>query len=521
MEILSFFDMRKETKIFTLIFIISFLIPITSCIFTVNAKDYPPINVHLSWQNETRTTMTMSWKTEGSTASIVQYGLDAAYGHQVEGAAGILHTVEVTGLTPDSVYHYRVGGGKEWSTDFTFKTGTNGKHTKFVAWGDSRHFRTERKELMNTVNSLEHDFSLFTGDFVDSGDDVNQWDNWFVDFAPLLNHIPFMAVQGSHEQNHSNYDDFFAIPGNEDYYSFNYGPIHFICLHTDIPDYGGTFNDTIDWLLNDLETHKNYEWKIVAQHNPAYSSSENYLQGEFDDILSLFVPIFEENNISMVIAGHKHLYERLQKNNITYIVSGGAGAKPHAFIEDYKIEESIYAETAYHAVLIEVFENQIDLRAFRTDKSLMDQFTINKEDKPDLRCNTLPFNNKISKGENQEVIISIKNIGERNITEETTARIKISNGETWDVIVPPLNVYESVDFSYEWNATENVLYTWTITTDIDNQIDEVVEDNNQVMIFFDATEPEETIFFIKGIWGIIASLSTIILVAVIKQRRKK
>ena len=114
-----------------------------------------------------------------------------------------------------------------------------------------------------------------------------------------------------------------------------------------------------------------------------------------------------------------------------------------------------------------------------------------------------------------------KNIGEINITEETLARIEISNGESWDVTVPPLDVYESVDFLYEWNATESEIYTWTISTDVEDQIDEVVEDNNQVVLTFDASEPEETSFFVRGFWGILAFLSSIMLVAVVKQRRRK
>ena len=515
-------SMKLKTKTFAFFLMFSLLVPTIGWFTAVSAKDYYPIDVHLSWQNDTKTTMTMTWKTEGSTASIVQYGLDNSYGYQEEGDAGIWHTVEITGLVPDTIYHYRVGGGKKWSNDFTFKTGTSGKNTKFVAWGDSRHFREERRELMNTVNSLDHDFSVFTGDFVDSGADVNQWYNWFADFAPLLNHIPFMAVQGSHDQNHSNYYNFFAFPGREEYYSFNYGPIHFICLHSEIPNYGGTFNETIDWLVNDLETHKDYDWKIVLQHTPAYSSSSNYHDGEFDEIISLFVPIYEEYNITMVIAGHKHLYERLQKNNITYIISGGAGAKPHAFIESYIIEESIYGESAYHAVLLETLENQLDLRAFRSNKTLMDQFTINKIDKPDLKCNTLPFNNKVNLGENQEVVISIKNIGEQNITEETTARIEISSGETWDITVPPLDVYESIEFTYDWNATENLLYSWTITTDVENQIDEIAEDNNQLIIRYDATiETEKTSLFGNNNWSFLLILGSVISVMVIKRRKNK
>ncbi|MHA1591747.1 MAG: fibronectin type III domain-containing protein [Candidatus Heimdallarchaeaceae archaeon] len=516
----------KLKSLRSLLIIILIITPLVITFQLAFAQETDPRFVHLSWQNDTATTMTISWQTTDETSSIVQYGADVSYGNEdtgdfVSGAAGIWHHVELTGLSPDTIYHYRVGDGETWSKDYTFKTGTTGKHAKFVAWGDSRHNRPERRELMNTVNTLDFDFSMFNGDLVDDGDFAIQWPRWFSDFAPILNRMPFMSVMGSHEQNHSNYYDAFAFPGIEEYYSFNYGPIHFICLHSEPEYYGVTWDEQVDWIIDDLALHQDYEWKIVVQHQPAYSSSFKYESGDYDDILNLLVPIYEENNISMVLSGHDHFYERLHKNNITYVVTGGAGAPLYDVVEALIIEESAYAESVNHAVLIEVNEDQIDMRAFRTDRSLMDQYTLNKVDKPDLRCNTLPFSNKITKGVDLQVNITIKNIGEVNITEETTARVLISNGETWDITVPALDVYESVDFTYVWSAPESELYTWTITTDVNGQIDEVVEDNNQVIFTFDATEPESSSFFVEGIWGLLATLGSIMVAAVIMKRRKK
>jgi hypothetical protein len=329
-----------------------------------------------------------------------------------------------------------------------------------------------------------------------------------------------MGVLGSHDDNHSNYYDAFALPGKEEYYSFNYGPVHFIGLHSEISYWGGTYNETIDWLIEDLETHNDYKWKIVAQHLTCYASAAQYHSGWFDEMLTLFVPIFEEYNITMVFSGHNHLYERLHKNNITYIITGGAGAPLYDVVEDYFIEESAHIESVYHAVLVEIFENQIDVRAFKRDLTIMDQYTLNMEDKPDLRCNNLPSTTKITKGEDNEIVITIKNIGEEEITEATVAKVEISNGETWNIDVPPLDVYESIDFTYNWKAPGKELYTWTITTDINEQIDEV-EEENQLQFYFDATEPDGTAFFIQGIWGILASLSTLFIITVILNKRKQ
>ncbi len=488
------------------------------------AKEVQPRYVHLSWQNDTATTMTVSWNTIDLTSSIVHYGVDNSYGNEATGAEGSWHHVELTSLNPDTVYHYRVGNGKVWSTDSTFKTGTLGVHARFVAWGDSRTNRPERKEIMNTVNTLEFDFSVFDGDLVESGRDVDQWYNWFADFSPLLKHIPFMSVLGNHENNHSNFYNVFAYPGKEEYYSFNYGPIHFIGLHTCVPDYGGTFDEQIDWLLTDLDVNKNYKWKIVIMHRPAYSSSLRNYNGDYEDIQTLLVPIFEEHNITMVVSGHDHWYERLQKNNITYIVAGAAGAPLYEINEFYKIEESMYAESVLHAVFLEVYENQIDLRTFKSDRTIIDQYTINKESKPDLRCNNLPFIYSVSKNDSQDITITISNIGEVNITEATKARVEISTGESWEITIPPLNISESVSFEYDWEVPDKELYTWTVTVDTENQINEIEEDNNQIKFYFDAREPEETektSFFAEGIWSFIAALSTIIAVVIIKKKRKK
>ncbi|MHA1304834.1 MAG: fibronectin type III domain-containing protein, partial [Candidatus Heimdallarchaeaceae archaeon] len=65
-------------------------------------------NIHLSWQNNSSTTITVSWRTVDEGPSIVEYGLTTSYGQRVTGDNGIFHHVELTNLQPNTVYHYRV-----------------------------------------------------------------------------------------------------------------------------------------------------------------------------------------------------------------------------------------------------------------------------------------------------------------------------------------------------------------------------------------------------------------------------
>ena len=118
--------------------------------------------------------------------------------------------------------------------------------------------------------------------------------------------------------------------------------------------------------------------------------------------------------------------------------------------------------------------------------------------------------------------ITIANIGGEDITEETKARVEISNGETWDITVPPLDANETATFQYKWKTKDPGMHIWTVTVDVDGQIDEVVEENNvREFILNPSKDVEGTFYFAEGIWGFIAILSTTIAVTVIIRKRKK
>jgi hypothetical protein len=72
--------------------------------------------------------VTITWETTVDTTGKVEYGLDTSYGSstQYETGATKSHSINITGLTPDTSYHYRVvnkyNGNEVQSNDFTFST---------------------------------------------------------------------------------------------------------------------------------------------------------------------------------------------------------------------------------------------------------------------------------------------------------------------------------------------------------------------------------------------------------------
>jgi hypothetical protein len=518
--------MKSKKPYFLLVISILIISPLTIFNFEVNAQDYNPKHIHLSWQHDTTTTMTIGWRTTEPTDAVVEYGLDTSYTDDVTVSEDKgWHFVELTSLEPDTVYHYRVGNGEVWSEDYTFKTGTTGKHTSFVGFGDAQEADPNRRMMVNLISKVQDiDFVLYSGDFVELGRESTQWFKWFNDNDPLTNYIPFMTTMGNHEKNTSNYYNFFALPGNEEYYSFNYGPVHIPVLHTFWEGFEENYTEQMNWLTADLTAHEDYEWTVVMMHRPPFSSFTRHWEvdpGWYQNINDSFVPIFEQFQVDAVLMGHEHAYERLFQENVTYVISGGGGSWLNEVVPEYRVEPSVYVEKTFNFVYFNLYENQFDIRAFRPDYSLIDQYTINKEAKPDLRCENLPLSLDVHWKDTQIVNITIANNGEVATTQETKTTVEVSDGNSWDLTVPALAVGEKKLFEIEWKPSEKGTFTWTVTVDSDSEIDEVVEENNELLFAFNAIKLDGASFFADGPWGIVGVISSIMIVAFITLNRRR
>ena len=77
------------------------------------------------------------------------------------------------------------------------------------------------------------------------------------------------------------------------------------------------------WLEKELKASGS-NWKIVLFHHPLYSSGDRH--GSDLRLREVLEPLFLANNISVVLTGHDHFYERVKpQNGITYFVVGSGG----------------------------------------------------------------------------------------------------------------------------------------------------------------------------------------------------
>ena len=87
----------------------------------------PPSISNIQALDITTSTARITWTTNESATSIVDYGLTVSYGTTVTGSSGLSHSVTLSGLTQGTLYHFRVrsadgSGNAAQSGDNTFTT---------------------------------------------------------------------------------------------------------------------------------------------------------------------------------------------------------------------------------------------------------------------------------------------------------------------------------------------------------------------------------------------------------------
>ena len=114
--------------------------------------------------------------------------------------------------------------------------------------------------------------------------------------------------------------------GNERYYDFVEGPIHFFVLNSNDAEPDGTSSTSkqAQWLQAHLAASTS-TWNIVYDHHPPYSSG---IQHGSDT--SMQWP-FAEWGADVVLSGHVHAYERIERDSVVYFVNGLGGASRYVF----------------------------------------------------------------------------------------------------------------------------------------------------------------------------------------------
>ncbi len=182
---------------------------------------------------------------------------------------------------------------------------------------------------------------------VDEGADYSFQEALFDPFEKILKYIPYFPALGNHETAYGqiqDYYDIFDLPvyngtidvtdngevvsndlETEEFYSFDYGNVHFISLNSQAENDFQIEHMKV-WLENDLCTNANNsdtKWTIVYAHAPIFTSgprenrstwnlaldgdkAEGYIETMAIDMMQ----ILQDYDVDLVLSGHNHMFER-------------------------------------------------------------------------------------------------------------------------------------------------------------------------------------------------------------------
>lgn len=318
---------------------------------------------------DSTTSRTIMWQAEGARqqASFTLTSADGSSQNYIpetntlvqDDTTTTFYTVRLTGLTPATSYEGTIAMADETVTLPIVTAARELSAFEALLIDDSQCGETYEPFAELLAKALaRHPQAAFLadiGDLTDNGQSDWHWQSFFAALlAGRAKAMPFAPVMGNHEcygldwkfALPRRYLASFAVPGNgsrnfpDYYYSFDYGPAHFIVLNTQFEELAelkpGLLQEELLWLKHDAAaSHK--PWKIVLMHKDVIAYDEYQPgtghAGGISDVGHDFMKAFDALGIDLVLTGHMHTYrnrghiydETPSDHGPTYLMFGPAG----------------------------------------------------------------------------------------------------------------------------------------------------------------------------------------------------
>ncbi|EIE24225.1 Metallo-dependent phosphatase [Coccomyxa subellipsoidea C-169] len=275
---------------------------------------------------------------------------------------GSLHTAAMTGLQPSTKYYYIYGSDADgYSQEAFFVSAPALGDTSLVkaqADGSNEPGRDEKPSIAVTngiASEIANGYTLniHNGDLSYADGFLADWDNYYEQISVYTRYLPFMTVPGNHERDGVLTGDAFMNPGSNDargecgvvyarrqsmpqqpgqdksvmnsaplalgvrsYYSFDYGPIHFLQYDSETPYQPGSLQRL--WIESDLAAvdRSKTPWLVVGVHRMFYADSSDYRSNDDADqtvaarMRSSLEDLFRDAKVDAMFFGHQHAYAR-------------------------------------------------------------------------------------------------------------------------------------------------------------------------------------------------------------------
>ncbi|MHA1340889.1 MAG: metallophosphoesterase family protein [Promethearchaeota archaeon] len=239
------------------------------------------------------------------------------------------------------------------------------KYNQFIVYSDNRNIglfhNKKHLRILEIIKKINVDFIVHLGDFVfwDLG-----WYSFFADLRKKKIDSIILPVRG----NHDNLLSFKLLFRMKTQYFVEYEEILLIAIDD---NKGFLKPKQLKWLSSILNKFKDKKCKIVFCHKPLYSGASHGVRFK---LIEQLTPLFKEFKVNLVFSSHYHNYERLNADDVVYIITAGGGA-PLTPLK-HKIPQLIIHKTTYNFVLVKVENNCLIISAFDDKEEKIDEIII-------------------------------------------------------------------------------------------------------------------------------------------------
>lgn len=301
---------------------------------------------------------TSSDLSDGQSAQITQTASQEGY---------LSNKVTLKNLQPGTTYYYQVAGKEiesfttdDDTSDFSFifvgdpqigssneekaKTPEDIQKPTFLT-AQSEAVRNDTFNWSYTLDRAYAKTGNSTGFILSSGDQIQTNAEKVADgtvsemeyagyLSPdVMKSVPVATTVGNHDADNANYTYHFNTPnlsdlGDNGYvggdYYFTYGDALFMILNTQDTN----VSEHKQFIEETVAANQDCKWRIVTLHQDIYGSAEHSNEPEITNLRYSLVPIFEENDVDIVLTGHDHAYSR------TKMLKGGQSTTGFEYTDD-------------------------------------------------------------------------------------------------------------------------------------------------------------------------------------------
>ncbi len=335
--------------------------------------------------------------------------------------------VTMPNINSDTTYVYAVGYDDTYTDMDTFRTkGSDNYNFIFVGdpqigasgdtTGDAEGWATTVTAALTKFEDTS--FILSSGDQVETATSDTQYEGFFS--AEELTSMPLAPANGNHDKSIL-YSYQFNVPNESDYgklsstideetityagdYWFTYGKVLFMVLNSN----NSSAASHSEFMGEAIGANPSALWRVVVFHHSLYSSASHVT--DVATLRTSLVPVMDDYNIDVVLAGHDHFYARtypltnfevaednsnkdeagriIDPTGTVYFTADSASGSKYYNFNDIDGWTNLYfaaysqpKEPSYLNVEVQEVENgdTFTVSAYRTaDGSLMDTYTIIK-----------------------------------------------------------------------------------------------------------------------------------------------